>query len=295
MPSLLNLVKRPVDVGVTLLLWVYYILGYLILFSPFYIVAFLTAADRETAFQRLNHRFHRSFFGLLQFITPGLTIKVDRRIRDIRSSVIVCNHLSYLDPILLISLIEKQKTVVKSLFFQLPVFGWILKESGYIPSMMDKESSSLMMERVAGMRDYLAAGGNLFIFPEGHRSRNGRPGPLNKGAFMIAKRCRAPVVVLSVKNTDRLFTPEKFFFNTCISNTIEVELISRIDPDESVRLKALPLLTCTSRGAGERRETPQGKTGADPSDKLEESTPAQFRAIAHFAPFAAILTASRMR
>jgi 1-acyl-sn-glycerol-3-phosphate acyltransferase len=232
MPPLLSIIKRPVDVGVTLLLWSYYILGYLILFFPFYAVAYFAAPDREAAFQRLNHRFYRSFFGLLQGVTPGLAIKADNRIRDLRSCVVVCNHLSYLDPILLISLIEKQKTVVKSLFFRMPVFGWILKESGYIPSMMDRDSSSLMMERVGGMRDYLAAGGNLFIFPEGHRSRDGNPGPLNKGAFMIAKRCRAPVVVLSVKNTDRLFTPGKFLFNTCIPNTIEVEMIGRIDPED---------------------------------------------------------------
>ncbi len=49
--------------------------------------------------------------------------------------MIVANHLSFLDPILFVSLFEKQKTIVKSDYFRLPVFGWILRTSGYIPSL----------------------------------------------------------------------------------------------------------------------------------------------------------------
>jgi 1-acyl-sn-glycerol-3-phosphate acyltransferase len=231
MPSLLRIIKPSIDLGVTLLLWVYYILGYVVLFSPFYVVAFFFARNRESAFQKLNHLFHKSFFMLVQAITPGLSIRVDQSIRSIRSSVVVCNHLSYLDPILLVSLFERQKTIVKSRFFKFPVFGWILRESGYIPSAMDQEFSPLMMERLGGISDFLSSGGNLFIFPEGHRSREGKLGPLNKGAFTIAKRCRAPIAVLMVRNTERLFIPGKFLFNTCIPNTIEVELIGQIHPD----------------------------------------------------------------
>jgi 1-acyl-sn-glycerol-3-phosphate acyltransferase len=97
---------------------------------------------------------------------------------------------------------------------------------------MDQEFSPLMMERLGGISDFLSSGGNLFIFPEGHRSRDGKLGSLNKGTFTIAKRCRAPIAVLMVRNTDRLFTPGKFLFNTCIHNTIEVELIGQIHPDD---------------------------------------------------------------
>jgi 1-acyl-sn-glycerol-3-phosphate acyltransferase len=244
MSAFSRIIKWPIDLGVTVLLWMYYIVGYLVLFSPLYGVAFFCARDRETAFQRLNHVFHKSFFMLVQCITPGLTIRVDEDIRRIRSSVVVCNHLSYLDPILLVSLLPKQKTVVKSRFFRYPVFGWILKESGYIPSMMDRESPDLMMERLEGMDGFLSAGGNLFIFPEGHRSRDGRPGPLNKGAFSIAKRCRVPVAVLRVRNTDRLFTPGKFLFNTCVANTIEIALIGWIHPDD---FKSKPISSMMDR------------------------------------------------
>jgi 1-acyl-sn-glycerol-3-phosphate acyltransferase len=88
-----------------------------------------------------------------------------------------------------------------------------------------------VIERIDSMDGYLASGGNLFIFPEGTRSRDGTVGRLNKGAFKIAKLSRTPVNVLFIRNTNKLFTPGKFLFNTMVPNTISIELIDRIDPE----------------------------------------------------------------
>ena len=120
---------------------------------------------------------------------------------------------------------------MKSTFFRVPIFGKVLESSGYIPSTSGANRTDLMLRHIEAMDDYLAAGGNFFVFPEGTRSRNGRIGPLNKGAFKIARLCRAPIKVLFIRNTDKLLKPGKFLFNTCISNTISVELLSAIEPD----------------------------------------------------------------
>jgi 1-acyl-sn-glycerol-3-phosphate acyltransferase len=88
-----------------------------------------------------------------------------------------------------------------------------------------------MIESFDTMDDFLTSGGNLFIFPEGTRSRDGTIGRLNKGAFKIAKLGRTPVKVLFIRNTNKLFTPGKFLFNTMVSNTISVEFIAGIEPD----------------------------------------------------------------
>jgi 1-acyl-sn-glycerol-3-phosphate acyltransferase len=224
-------IKPLMDVIVTLLLWGYFILGFLLFFAPFYMATALRRKDREAAFQRLNHCFYNGFFRLLCLITPGVTLNIRDEVRAIRSSIIVCNHLSYLDPILLISLIEKQKTIVKSDFFRAPVFGWILRQSGYIPSHAGDDYASLMIRNIENIREYLASGGNVFIFPEGTRSRTGRLGPFNKGAFSIARNSRAPIQCLMIRNTGRLFVPGRFRFNTCIPVAIEVERIGTFDPD----------------------------------------------------------------
>ncbi len=76
----------------------------------------------------------------------------------------------------------------------------------------------------------MKGGGNLFVFPEGKRSRDGRLGAFQKGAFTIAGRNKVPVKVLYIHNTDRLFTPGKFFFNTCTRNAVSVELLGTLDP-----------------------------------------------------------------
>jgi 1-acyl-sn-glycerol-3-phosphate acyltransferase len=224
-------IKPMLDVIVTLLLWGYFTLGFVLLFSPRYAAATLRRADQEAAFQRLNCLFFQGLFRLLRLITPGVTLNIRDEIRTIRSSVIVCNHLSYLDPILLISLFEKQKTIVKSAFFKVPVFRWILRQSGYIPSQAGDDYASLMISNVENIREYLASGGNLFIFPEGTRSRTGRLRPFNKGAFSIARYCRAPIQCLMIRNTNRLFIPGRFRLNTCIPVAIDVERIGSFDPD----------------------------------------------------------------
>ncbi len=236
MNLILHKYLKPVsDLIVTLLLWSYFTLGFIVFFSPFYLAAYLFSENRENSFQRLNHHFYKGFFFLIRVFIPGQKWRISDEIESIRSSVIVCNHLSYLDPLLLISLFKQPKTIVKSTFFRVPIFGWIMKQSGFIPSTSGGGLSELMIESLETMDDFLASGGNLFIFPEGTRSRDGTIGRLNKGAFKIANLRRTPIKVLFIRNTNKLFTPGKFLFNTMVSNTITVELIDSIDPEYQSR------------------------------------------------------------
>ena len=222
--------KPAADLILTLIYWTYFTLGFVVVFLPFYLFSFLFCQNRQLGFQKLNHLFFKGFFGLMKIVTPGLDFTIEPEVREIRSSIIVSNHVSYLDPILLISLYEKQKTIVKSVFFKVPIFGWVLRQSGYIPSGGDR--SETMLEQIETLPDYLASGGNLFAYPEGTRMRQGRIGEFQKGIFKIAKRCGAPIRVLFVRNTERLFPPGKFRFDTCVRNTVRLELIGEIDPHE---------------------------------------------------------------
>ncbi len=219
-----------IDCIVTLVCWTWFILGFIFFFSWFYLGTALFTKKPELHFQRLNSYFYQIFFLIVRTIAPRQRIVIDKRITDIRSSVIVCNHLSYLDPLLLITLFRQQKTIVKSRFFGMPVFGWIITKSGYLPASSEGRFASMMIEQMETMKPYLDTGGNFFIFPEGTRSRDGKMGRLNKGAFKIARMNRVPIYVLEISNTDKLFTPGKFFFNTRSRNTISVNIIDCIEP-----------------------------------------------------------------
>ena len=219
------------DLSITLLLWCYYTLGFVLFFAPFYFLVYCFAKKRRTAFQKLNHIFYKGFFGLIKLLIPSCRWQIPEAVRKIRSSVIVCNHRSYIDPILLISIYARHTTIAKARLFCIPVFGTMLSLSGYIPSTARGRFADLMVDRMEGMGRFLASGGNLFVFPEGTRSRDGRIGSLNKGAFKLAKMCKAPVKVLFIKNTDKLFMPGKFLFNAHRPNTVTVALVGEMNPD----------------------------------------------------------------
>jgi len=220
-----------INISITIFLWVYYIMGYLVFFAPLYLYAFFFSDRREASFQRLNNRLHRAFFSLVRLLVPGVTWRIGEDVTAIRSSLIVANHLSFLDPILFVSLFEKQKTIVKSDYFRFPVFGWILKTSGYMPSRAEGLFTGDMLDQIKKMREYLAGGGNLFIFPEGTRSRNGLVGAFDKGAFRIARLCRAPIRVVVIRGTGKLYPPDGLWFNTRGEQTVEMTLAGSLEPD----------------------------------------------------------------
>lgn len=219
------------DVIVTLLCWCWFLFGFLCIFSWGYGAA-LCARQREYAFQRLNSRFFQVLFWLLRHLAPAHRWESDAAVAGIRSSVLVCNHLSYLDPLLFIALFGRQRTMVKPRFFSMPVFGGIMRNSGYLPASASGRHGRLLLQGMDSMERFLADGGNLFVFPEGTRSRDGQLGGLQQGALKIARLYRAPIQVLRLSGTDRLFPPGSFWFNTTTSNTIRLQLVERIDPAE---------------------------------------------------------------
>jgi 1-acyl-sn-glycerol-3-phosphate acyltransferase len=219
------------DAAITLALWGYFTAGFVLFFVPFYLLALLFVRERPAAFQNLNSRFLGGFFRLCRFLIPGHRWQIDPGVRKIRSAVIVCNHVSYLDSILMISLFRRHTTIAKDRLFRIPVLGRLLVLSGYIPSSGGGRFADLLLSSLDTISAILEAGGNIIVFPEGTRSRDGRMGALQKGAFKIARYCKAPIKVLRISNTDRMFMPGRFLFNTCTTNIIDLELVEEIMPD----------------------------------------------------------------
>jgi len=221
------------DLVITLLLWGYFIFGFILFFSPFYLIAFVCPPIREAAIQCLNSLFYKGFFVLVRVALPGIGLHIDPKVNGLENCIIVCNHVSYLDPLMMIALFRRHKTVVKATFFKVPVFGWVLRAAGYIPSMSKGRMAGLMVKQTKTLASFLEQGGILFVFPEGTRNRNAGTGVLafHSGVFKLARYCKAPINVLVIRNTDKLFTPGRFLFHTDFSGTISVELAGTIQPD----------------------------------------------------------------
>ena len=238
---------------ITLLLWAYFLFGSAAFFFFFHIPSYLFSKNRARSFQHLNHINMKIFFVLTRFLIPRAKFKIQKEIRQIQSSVIVCNHLSYLDPILLMSLFQRNCTIVKSTFFRVPFFGWLLRKSCYMPSESSELMGQAMVDNLEYIKEHLAAGGNFFVFPEGTRSRDGRLAPFNKGVFSIARYCNAPLKLIYIKDTNKLFQPGTFLFNTHDYIEIEVELIGSLEPDYKIDNFSISAVASQARNIFEQR------------------------------------------
>ncbi len=231
--TLLRSYQRIMDFVLTTLLWVYFLLGYLFILLFLFIPSYLRFKSGEAVLQKMNHVHMKCFFSLLGLLAPAPRFVIDEDVRGLKSSIIICNHISYLDPILLVSLFERHATIVKNTFFRVPVFGWFLEKAGYIPSSPSEIFDPSMSANLEKIKRHLSAGGNLFVFPEGTRGRKGRLLPFNKGIFSIARHCNAGLTLVLIRNTDKLFPPGGFSFQMHEKNTICLKLIASLTPDYS--------------------------------------------------------------
>ncbi len=131
---------------------------------------------------------------------PGWHFRVEGRWpRGGGPRVVVSNHQSLLDIVLLSRLPREMKWVAKESLFAIPWMGWMFRLSGDIPVRRgDAESGG---EAMARARAYLDRGMSVMIFPEGTRSRDGRLLPFKSGAFRLAIEAGVPVQPVVVSGT----------------------------------------------------------------------------------------------
>jgi 1-acyl-sn-glycerol-3-phosphate acyltransferase len=114
-------------------------------------------------------------------------------------AVLVANHLSMLDILVLYALFRPFKWVAKAELFRVPILGWNMALNDYVPLWRgDRESVRRMMDRC---RAHLARGTPVLLFPEGTRSRDGRLQAFKDGAFRLAVEAGCPVIPIAVAGT----------------------------------------------------------------------------------------------
>jgi 1-acyl-sn-glycerol-3-phosphate acyltransferase len=114
-------------------------------------------------------------------------------------AVLVANHLSMLDILVVYALFRPFKWVSKAELFRVPVVGWNMRLNDYVPVWRgDRESVRRMM---AHCKAHLARGAPVLLFPEGTRSRDGRLQAFKDGAFRLAHEAGVPVIPVVITGT----------------------------------------------------------------------------------------------
>ena len=114
------------------------------------------------------------------------------RLHGIKGKLIVANHPTLLDVVMIMAAVPNVQCIVKKALFHHPFFRLTVGGAGYISNGLDPET--LLAACVATVRD----GNNLIIFPEGTRSVAGRPMRMRRGFANIALAAEADLQVLTI-------------------------------------------------------------------------------------------------
>ena len=130
--------------------------------------------------------------------------KVDRS----GTYIIVSNHQSGADVMVLFKMYIHFKWVAKRSLFQVPLIGWSMSLNRYLA--LERSSSGSMRKMIRDASRYLAGRNSLMIFPEGSRSRDGAIKPFKTGAFHIALETGTPILPVAIHGTSRAIDPRGF-------------------------------------------------------------------------------------
>jgi 1-acyl-sn-glycerol-3-phosphate acyltransferase len=149
----------------------------------------------------LLHRFTCFWGSLYTWLNPAWPVRLEgrERIRPDETYVMVANHLSLLDILVLFRLFTHYKWVSKIENFRLPFIGWNMRLNRYIELKRGDRASVVQMMQAC--EEALAAGSSILMFPEGTRSPSGRLRAFKPGAFELALRARRPILPIVIRGT----------------------------------------------------------------------------------------------
>lgn len=139
------------------------------------------------------HAGFRGYLGFLQmFCGCRFDLKEVEALRDGPPLVLVANHPSLLDAVLVIACLPNALCVMKSSLMDNPLFGAAARLAGYI-------RNDRFLGVVLQGRQQLQQGAQLLIFPEGTRTTDFPVGPCSGSAGLIAARAKVPVQTLLIE------------------------------------------------------------------------------------------------
>ncbi len=178
---------------------------------------------------RALHLFTCFWGSLYTWANPAWPVRISGRekIRRDEAYVMVANHQSLLDILVLFRLFVHYKWVSKIENFRIPLIGWNMRLNRYIQLRRGDRSSVVKM--LALCRETLAAGSSVMIFPEGTRSPDGRLRSFKPGAFVLAKATGRPILPIVVDGTASALPKRGFVLQG--RHRIHVTILDEIRPE----------------------------------------------------------------
>jgi 1-acyl-sn-glycerol-3-phosphate acyltransferase len=150
------------------------------------------------------------------------------RIDPAGTYIYMSNHVSNLDPPVLIPMIPRRTSVLaKKEIWRIPILGKALDLAEIVPVERHNREAALQSIRRAGQ--VMQHGINMTIYPEGTRSPDGRLLPFKKGPFHLAAETGFPIVPVTILGTEEMLPKGS---NIVKSGTATLVFHSPIDPKQ---------------------------------------------------------------
>jgi len=178
--------------------------------------------------RRISHTL-ASLWGRLTFLAVPwwqLTVTGRSHIDPRRPYILVANHQSLLDILVVCTIRRQFKWVAKDNLFLIPFLGWAMALAGYIRLARGRHGS--IRETYVQARRWLDRGMSVCFFPEGTRSRTGELGAFKNGAFKLALETGLPVVPIAIQGTYDAIQRGSWIFHP--SSRMRVTVLPPIDP-----------------------------------------------------------------
>lgn len=121
-------------------------------------------------------------------------------IPDEGAALIVCNHVSFMDALILSASIPRPvRFVMYYKIFNIPVLRWIFKTAKAIPIAGAREDPEMMQRAFADIDAALAEGELVGIFPEGALTKDGEIAPFKSGVEKILEQRAVPVIPMALR------------------------------------------------------------------------------------------------
>ena len=126
-----------------------------------------------------------------------------------RNYIFMSNHVSNIDPPIMIPLIPRRTSVmVKKELFSWPLLGKAMRLGSLVP--VDRGNRDAGIGAVRAASAVINNGVNMTIYVEGHRSFDGRLLPFKKGPFYLAVEAGVPVVPMTIVGTQEIMPKARF-------------------------------------------------------------------------------------
>ena len=143
------------------------------------------------------YRMVQWFFSTMVASTCGLRASGREQIPTSGSALLVSNHLSHLDVLVLGILLDRPLNyVARSSLFFFPL-GPFIRSCGAFPIQRDGIGAQGLKETLRRLK----AGGVVALFPEGTRTPDGELGPLKPGIALLATKAKVPILPMAIAGT----------------------------------------------------------------------------------------------